>query len=64
MLFDTKCAERGALDEVARAELVGANRTTLWRWRTSRQTPTLAQALDIALALGISVDELIGRAAG
>lgn len=59
--FDIKCAERGALDEAARAELVDVDRTTLWRWRNGRQTPTLAQAVDIAERFGISVEELIGR---
>lgn len=62
-LFDRKCAELGALDEKARAELVEVNRSTLWRWRTGVQTPSLEVATRIADKFDITVEELIGKAA-
>lgn len=62
-LFDQKCAELGALDEKARAELVEVNRTTLWRWRTGVQTPNLETATRIAHRFDITVEDLIDGAA-
>lgn len=61
-LLDKLCAEQGATDEVARADLLDVNRTTLWRWRNGIQTPGLDVAARIAGRLNITVDELIGRA--
>ncbi len=57
--MDRKCAERGALDDVARAGVVGVDRVTLWRWRHGRQAPSLARVTQIARRFEITVEELI-----
>lgn len=62
-LFDRKCAEKGATNEVARAELVGVNRITLWRWRVGHQKPNLEAATRIAHLFDTTVEELIGGTA-
>lgn len=58
-LFDIKCAELGALDDVARAELVEVNRVTLWRWRNGHQAVSLEAAARIAGLFSITLDELL-----
>jgi hypothetical protein len=60
-VFDAKAAEHGATNESARAQLADVDRTTLWRWRTGRQTPGLEVSSRVADRLGISLDELTGR---
>lgn len=62
-VFDRECAKRDATSEPARARLADVDRTTLWRWRTGRQTPTLDAAARIAETFGITIDQLTGRAA-
>jgi DNA-binding XRE family transcriptional regulator len=62
-IFDRECERRGAQDETAKAELVGVDRTTLWRWRNGRLTPSLAAATRIAETFDLTVEELIERAA-
>lgn len=62
-VFDAKCAEEGARDESARAELVGVSRTTLWRWRKGTQQVSLPVASRLAERFDITLDELTGRAA-
>jgi len=62
-VFDRECAKRGATSEPARAKLVDTDRTTLWRWRKGRQTPTLDKAEHLAATFEITLDELTGRAA-
>lgn len=62
-VFDAKCAERGATNDVARARLAGVNRTTIWRWRKGLYSPDFKVATQIAHRFGISLDELTGRAA-
>lgn len=59
-VFDEACKEQGAVDEEARAELVGTDRVTLWRWRTGRTQPGLRRVAGIATTLGVTVDELLG----
>jgi DNA-binding XRE family transcriptional regulator len=61
-VFDARCAELGATNETARAELAGVDRATLWRWRNEGQSPSLAKAGFIADQLGITLDQLAGRA--
>lgn len=62
-VFDTKCAELGAVDESSRAKLLGVSRVTIWRWRKGDQQPSLLVTSHVARTLGVSVDELTGRAA-
>lgn len=62
-MFDREAARLHATDESSRAELAGVDRTTLWRWRHGKQTPSLEKATDIAARFGISVEDLIERAA-
>lgn len=57
-VFDSKCAELGATSDIARAEIAGVNRTTLWRWRKGLWAPNLAVATRIAQRLDVTVDEL------
>ena len=38
----------------------GINRVTIAKYETGRQEPTVANALKLATALGVTVDELIG----
>ena len=61
-VFDLKCAERGALDEEARAALAGVDRVTLWRWRKG-SPPNGTNLARIAATLRVSLDELAGRRA-
>jgi DNA-binding XRE family transcriptional regulator len=58
-LFDAKCADKGALDDVARADLVDVDRTTLWRWRNGRQAVSLEAAVRIADRLEVKLDDLL-----
>lgn len=62
-VFDLKCAERGALDEEARAALAGVDRVTLWRWRKGIRKPNGTNLARIAATLAVSLDELAGRRA-
>lgn len=62
-IFEAKCAEHGATTDVARAQVVGVNRTTIWRWRKGLCAPDLTVATEIAEQFGITLDELTGRAA-
>lgn len=62
-IFDAAAKRAGANDETARAELVGVDRATLWRWRNGRNSPALDTAARIAETLGVSLNELTGRAA-
>lgn len=45
-------------EELAAAS--GINRVTIAKYETGRQEPTVANALKLATALGVTVDELIG----
>lgn len=60
-VFDVECAKRGATDETSRGRLVDIDRTTLWRWRTGRQDPSLEAVIRIATTLEVAVEKLLGR---
>jgi DNA-binding XRE family transcriptional regulator len=46
------------------ASKVGCNPMSIYRYETGRRTPDLITASKIAKALGVTVDELIGKKAG
>jgi transcriptional regulator with XRE-family HTH domain len=62
-VFDANAERLGATTDAAKAELIGVDRVTLWRYRTGRLTPSLDRAYAIARTLGITVDDLIERPA-
>lgn len=52
------CSADDITDQM-RAELTGfGHRTTWWRYRSGGGTPTLDNALDIAKALGLPIEEI------
>ena len=60
----------GNLSHIRKAKLMtqaelaaasGLNRVTIAKYETGRQEPTVANAAKIASALGVTVDELIGK---
>lgn len=57
-VFDRLAAERGAVNKADMARLVGIDRTTLWRIRERKVTPTSETALQIAQRLGVAVEDL------
>lgn len=62
-VFDALTLRKGATSEVERARLLDINRTTLYRIRIRRVTPTLQLAMRIADRLDSTVDELFEVAA-
>lgn len=60
-VFELECARRGAVDDAARGELVGVDRTTVWRWRHGRQKISLEVVARIAKLFDIPVEQLIAR---
>lgn len=61
--FDAECLLRDATSDASRAELVGVDRATVWRWRTGRQQPSLDTIAHLAATFAVSVDDLIDRSA-
>lgn len=52
---------RGAMSKTALAQLVGVNMTTISRWEDEENPspPTLDRAIQVAEALGLSLEELV-----
>ena len=57
-VFDANTARLGATTDAARAELIGVDRATIWRWRNGHLTPSLDRAMTIANLLGLAMEEL------
>lgn len=57
-VFDQRSGQLGASTEVERAQLCGVDRTTLYRIRNGKTTPSLELAMDMAARLGVTVEEL------
>lgn|SRR6185369_15483773 len=62
-VFDANAERLGAMSDQAKADLIGVDRATMWRYRTGKMTPTLDRALAIAEVLGVDLSELIERVA-
>lgn len=62
-VIDARCAELEATTDVSRAELLGVDRTTLWRWRNDKIGVALATALDLAERLSLPVESITKREA-
>ncbi len=62
-VFDRHAAKLGATTDAARAELIGVDRITMWRYRTGRLTPSLDRAMKIADVLGCDLRDLFPKAA-
>lgn len=62
-VFDELTSQKGATNEVERARLLEIDRTTLYRIRERKVTPTLEVAMRMAERLGSTVDELFEVAA-
>lgn len=62
-VFDTLAAPLEASSEVELARRLGVDRTTLYRIREGKVTPTLTVAMRMADRLGTTVDELFEVAA-
>lgn len=58
-----RARERAGLTQKELAAHLGVDAMQLSRWETGRLTPRLKTAADIADALDISLDELVGRVA-
>lgn len=43
------------------AEIIGHSRGVICKWETDKRTPLITAVIDIADALGVSIDELVGR---
>lgn len=61
--FDRRAEELGAATETAKAELVGTDRKTLWRYRERKIAPTLDVAMRWSERLGLTVEQLWERVA-
>lgn len=58
-IFDALAAERwGDVSETELARLIGVDRTTLYRIREGKVTPTLETAMRMAEALRTTVEDL------
>lgn len=62
-VFDELTSRLGATNEVERARLIDVDRTTLYRIRERKVTPTLEVAMRMAERLGSTVDELFEASA-
>lgn len=62
-VIDKWAAQRGAYGDSAIAGLLDSDRTTIFRYRTGRISPTLARAAGFAHVMGVKVDDIIERVA-
>jgi transcriptional regulator with XRE-family HTH domain len=62
-IFDARAEEMGATTDAAKADLVGVDRATLWRWRKGYLTPSLDTVMAIAAKLDIPLSDLVKREA-
>lgn len=62
-IFDKRAEDMGATSEAAKAELIGVDRVTLWRWRKGHLTPSLDTAMTIAKRLDLPLGELVTQEA-
>lgn len=60
-VIDAWAAKRGAVGDSAIAGLLGTDRTTIFRYRTGRISPTLDRAVGFADLMGVKVDDIIER---
>ena len=58
-VIDAWAAERGAVGDLAIAGLLHSDRTTIYRYRTGKISPTLARAKGFADAMGVKLDDII-----
>lgn len=58
-VIDAWAAERGAYGDTAVAALLDIDRTTVFRYRTGRISPTIATAMGIAAKIGVDLGSLI-----
>jgi DNA-binding XRE family transcriptional regulator len=62
-VFDARTSQLGATTDPARADLIGVDRVTMWRYRTGRLKPSLNKALTIAAQLDIPFTDLFEQVA-
>ena len=43
------------------AKIIGHGQNAICRWENDKQTPLITAVIDIADALGVTIDELVGR---
>lgn len=43
------------------AEITGYSQNVICKWETDKQMPKIISVIDIADALGVTIDELVGR---
>ena len=55
--------EAKGLTQEAFGALLGVNQSTIASWESGKKSPTLANMVKIADALGVSLDEAMGRTA-
>jgi hypothetical protein len=63
-VIDAKAREIGIDTDVALAEHLGTDRSTLYRWRRRQIGVALATAMRIADRLQLTVEKIIGQEAG
>jgi len=52
--------ERAKHTQESLAELIGRDIKQIWRWETGKASPSVEALIDIAKALGVSADYLLG----
>lgn len=57
-VLDERAIRFGAKTEIELAQHLGIDRTTLYRIRNGKTTPSLELAMDLAGRLGVTVEEL------
>lgn len=56
-----KARKAKKITQVELAEIIGHSRGVICKWETDKRTPLITAVIDIADALGVSIDELVGR---